>query len=48
MFSCGLQLQEGGGHRRAVSPVKMKEGRSERETAGKEVDATGQQEMVEG
>lgn len=25
-FSCGLQLQEGGGHHRAGSPVKMEEG----------------------
>lgn len=33
------------GHHRTGSPVKMEEGRSERETAGKEVDATGQQEM---
>lgn len=33
------------GHHRIGSPVKMEEGRSERETAGKEVDATGQQEM---
>lgn len=33
------------GHHRTGSPVKMEEGRSERETAGKEVDAMGQQEM---